>query len=69
MTKRKLLFVEDRNQEAALMAEKFNMDLMEECLGGRSTQQFDFESYGADMRCVVLLQLLSVYDGSQMLSP
>ena len=49
VTNRKIHFVEGA-QQAALMAEKFDMDHMEECLGGRNPAPFDFEAFGAEMR-------------------
>lgn len=54
VTKQKIFFVEKNPREAAIMAEKFNMDQLEECLGGHSTWHFDYMVYSTAMRCAEL---------------
>ena len=50
VTKQKINFVEKNAKGTATMAEKFDLDQLEECLGGRSTWQFDFEAYCTAMQ-------------------
>ena len=52
VTNKKISFVEKGPKGAELMAQMFDVDQLEQCLGGRSSWQFDFEAYSVEMRSV-----------------